>query len=482
MKFFQGPDPNIGEPGFLSYHRQVRFFLMMDDINRMKRNWREHKAFSKFATKVDGMTNERLKKLKEEMVSAFLTKMTMQIRKHNKRYLLTRNLVCSVFSEWQTGQAVAQFLKGGEPSLSAPFFSALHGREIDCEKFFQFMQDEVPLTVLEELRSDPAVAFQQDAIDKIAVSGLNIWDRTTPNALAHLFCQRALQEYAAQASTQHNNERLVKLGAQMASTGKGEIMASIFAIASNNFKVKYHDDTHLQPANQPADAPAEAETQPSAEEDDSPKQRNRGNNRGRMKLMDLERVVKRKKIQLATVASTLGPVEYRQRCKRIDTSLKSKEENLHEKSGKAKSQKLLQHIDENKAPNAQQRKQGEDLPPRLLGFFLYSGLGLKADVAQLEQELEAREVLFDRKLGVTKKLEVLKMSELRCFEAVVDNNLCRRGYASHPDLKLPAKIELIKQDAKEKEEQVGGEYDVDMTKFFKLVSTDVDKTIFDDPC
>jgi hypothetical protein len=50
----------------------------------------------------------------------------------------------------------------------------------------------------------------------------------------------------------------------------------------------------------------------------------------------------------------------------------TKEENLHEKGGKAKSQKLMQHIDENKAPNEQQRKQGEDLPPRLLGFFLYS--------------------------------------------------------------------------------------------------------------
>jgi hypothetical protein len=115
---------------------------------------------------------------------------------------------------------------------------------------------------LEELHSNPAVAFQQDAIDKIVVSGLNIWDRMTPNALAHLFCQRYLQEYAAQASTQHNNERLVKLGAQMASTGKSEIMASIFAIASNDFMVEYHDDTHLQPTNQPAEAPAEAETQP----------------------------------------------------------------------------------------------------------------------------------------------------------------------------------------------------------------------------
>jgi hypothetical protein len=242
--------------------------------------------------------------------------------------------------------------------------------------------------------------------------------------------------------------------------------------------VEYHDETHLKPANQPAEAPApEAETQP---EDNSPKRRNRGNNRGKKKLFDLERVVKEKEMQLAAVARSLGPNDYQVRCKRIDTCLKSKEENLREKSGKAKSQKLMQHIDENKAPNARQRKKGEDLPPRLLGFFLYSRLGLKANVAQLERELEARKVSFDRKLGVTRKLEVLKLSEQRRFEAVVDADLRSRGYECHPGLKLPAKIELVKQDAKEKEEHVGGEYDVDMTKFFKLVSTDVDKTIFDD--
>jgi hypothetical protein len=51
-----------------------------------------------------------------------------------------------------------------------------------------------------------------------------------------------------------------------------------------------------------------------------------------------------------------------------------------------------------------------------------------------------------------KKLEVLKVSEQRRFEAVVDADLRRRGYKSHPDLKLPTKIELVKQDAKEKEQ------------------------------
>jgi hypothetical protein len=42
----------------------------------------------------------------------------------------------------------------------------------------------------------------------------------------------------------------------MSSTGKNEIMASIFAIASNDFMTENHDneqDTHLEvPTNQPA--------------------------------------------------------------------------------------------------------------------------------------------------------------------------------------------------------------------------------------
>jgi hypothetical protein len=188
---------------------------------------------------------------------------------------------------------------------------------------------------------------------------------------------------------------------------------------------------------------------------------------------------KKSKTSPSTRAWSTGE-EYMRRCKRIDTSLKSKDENLREKSGKAKNQKLMERIDENQVPNARQQKRGEDLPPRLLGYFPYGPLGLKANVNELETELEAREVAFDRTLGVKKKLEILKKAEQCRFEAVVDRDLLGRRYEYHPELKLPAKIQLIKQDAAEKEEHAGGEYDVDLLKFFKLVSTNVNHTIFED--
>ena len=44
-----------------------------------------------------------------------------------------------------------------------------------------------------------------------------------------------LSSYCIQCATQHNYERNVKIGSSIGETGKGEIMQSICALASNNF-------------------------------------------------------------------------------------------------------------------------------------------------------------------------------------------------------------------------------------------------------
>jgi hypothetical protein len=403
-----------------------------------------------------------------------LKKMRMQLQKHNRRYLLTRGIVRSVFAEWQTGQAVAQVLKGGVglPSLSPPFFSNQHNREIDCEKFHQFLKDEIPLPVLKQLQTDPSIVLNQDAIDEIAVHGLDIWDMSKQaNKKTHLYRSHALRFYAAHASTQHNNERLVKLGALMASTGKSEIMASVFAIASNDFMQEYTDKEETHPV-EPVKPTGEAE------EDVGPQRRKRGNRKGRKKLFDLQGVVLKKEKELLGVANHLGQVLFLKRSKSIYESLISKEENLREKIGKDKSEQLMARIDETKPPNYRQRKQGEDLPPRLLGYFPYKQMGLKANVTELEKELEAREISFDRRLTVTQKVKLLKQNEPRRFEGQVEVELRTRGY-EWTGLKLASKIQLLKQDMQEKEEHAGGEYDIDIEKYFKLVSSSADQSIFE---
>jgi hypothetical protein len=66
------------------------------------------------------------------------------------------------------------------------------------------------------------------------------------------------------------------------------------------------------------------------------------------------------------------------------------------------------------------------------------------------------------------------------LEAQVEAELGTRGYQLTPGLKLPAKIQLLKQDMEEKEEHAGGEYDIDIEKYFKLVVSNVNQSIFED--
>jgi hypothetical protein len=144
MKWYQGVDPNIGQPGFLSFHRAVRYFLMLEDLKEAQRSWETHPLFQPFLIQVSKIANEKLRKLKADSVRTLIRKMILQVRKHNKRYIQSSKLIRGVFSEQPTGQVVAQFLLNHRrdnlpPVVTQSFFSEAHGREIDLVKFSQFL-------------------------------------------------------------------------------------------------------------------------------------------------------------------------------------------------------------------------------------------------------------------------------------------------------------------------------------------------------
>jgi hypothetical protein len=80
---------------------------------------------------------------------------------------------------------------------------------------------------------------------------------------------------------------------------------------------------------------------------------------------------------------------------------------------------------------------------------------------------------------VTRKAKLLKENKPRRLEGEVEVELWTRGY-KWTGLKLPVKIQLLKQDMEDKEEHTGGEYDIDILKYFKLASSSIDQSIFED--
>jgi hypothetical protein len=119
------------------------------------------------------------------------------------------------------------------------------------------------------------------------------------------------------------------------------------------------------------------------------------------------------------------------------------------------------------------------MPPRLLGYFPYVPVERTVNMSELDKELRPRNVAFELTLKVTKKCDLLKRGEARRQEEQVDAELTARGYQFH-GLKLPAKLQLLRQDITEKEETTNGEYEVDLSRYFKLLSPDVHETIFEE--
>ena len=119
------------------------------------------------------------------------------------------------------------------------------------------------------------------------------------------------------------------------------------------------------------------------------------------------------------------------------------------------------------------------MPPRLLGYFTYVPVGRTINMSELDKELRTRNIAFELTLKVTKKCDLLKRDKARRQVEQVDVELTARGYQFH-GLKLPAKLQLLRQDMMEKEETINGEYDIDITRYFKLLSPEVDQTIFEE--
>jgi hypothetical protein len=79
------------------------------------------------------------------------------------------------------------------------------------------------------------------------------------------------------------------------------------------------------------------------------------------------------------------------------------------------------------------------------------------------------------KVAINKNLESQLLKE-RAFLKALKVTVAREQTKSTPETRRL----LIRQDIMEKEETTNGEYEVDMTKYFKLLSSDVDETIFEE--
>lgn len=141
MKFMQGTDPNIGTPGYLSFHRAGRYYLQVRDLENIRDNWRAEDSFARLKEAFDKLPTER-QTIMDKMICCFANVAILQAHKHNNRYVMTSKIARAIFGEQPLGQVVARFLSKQQGSLMEPieYKSAFHGTSINLQKFHKWLE------------------------------------------------------------------------------------------------------------------------------------------------------------------------------------------------------------------------------------------------------------------------------------------------------------------------------------------------------
>jgi hypothetical protein len=260
------------------------------------------------------------------------------------------------------------------------------------------------------------------------------------------------------ALTNHDNERHVKKGANITSTGKSEFTAEKYAIASNGFSefVRKDEDEEDNATN------------------DDPSRRERGERT----LVHLEERVKAKLREVANLATKLGAEAFVSRKKKITLSLSSVADTMREQEAEKAAQRLVEMADKNKS-TALSREQGEDVSPLILDYLAYSEVAKITRRGALVAEVQARRHFFngpikagETKSGVMALKDLLKRLEKSRYESEIVGKLAAKGINASDvaKLTLEEKIGRLKEAQAAGGDSTDGTTDIDISKFFKILT------------
>jgi hypothetical protein len=117
--------------------------------------------------------------------------------------------------------------------------------------------------------------------------------------------------------------------------------------------------------------------------------------------------------------------------------------------------------------------------PTTTGVLPYNHLRKRINVNELAKELTCHSVKnWVPPDGPVAGLKLLKAAKKKRFETTVESALTDRG-KEFVGLSLTEKLTRLKEVMQTKEESTDGEFDVDISKFFKRQATNLDVTIFE---
>ena len=219
FKFFQGVDPNIGKPGFLSFHILPLVYLMTRDLERLssyQQTGSIDEDMKPFVAAVNQLPSEEDRQRQHWKAERFLKIAKDEMNKMFARWIDCRLFFLAAFGEAPIGRLIARFclseggnsgslLKEGEET---EFESKLHGSRndsitIDLEDFADFLVKACG-EYKDEIQASHHVLTNTPTLEKIS-AGVDIWDRQ--DAISKELRRSILVHYGGLPSVTQHLER-----------------------------------------------------------------------------------------------------------------------------------------------------------------------------------------------------------------------------------------------------------------------------------
>ena len=468
FNWYQQADPIIKKPGYLTFHRATRYYIMVNDLNALSHDLMEHEAFVEYKHVYDNDLDETLQKQKDIQRKMFISIMLSQLKKHNKRYLVGSSFIRSIYAERSIAVIAIKILKKDDPSdqeLEEAFESNVHNKIINLKSLYTFWKENITTDTLNAMINSYVSNNQKHAINLIQQQQVNIYTDTTSQQ-AWLVSQFGLRSFGAHASTNHNNERLVKVATRMIENGRKEKMANTYFIAANGFTNEefeyaiYNEIASITPGI-----------------NNNKKKRNRLNLQ--QKTLAIIQITNQKIVEYSEACEymNLNGISLSDEEANIRSLLYSEAENIKKTMDAVQATAIIE-ASENYNENARTKYRGMDIPPVFNGYFLTDKFCSTKNVVLglVEKEFRAREmgIAYESNKKKVKQLRMLlRNHEKKRFEIEINaklevNNLPLTG--SH--FSMSAKIGALKQFLIDKDELTSQflMYELDISKYFKKQS------------
>jgi hypothetical protein len=392
FKFFQGVDPNIGRPGWLSFHVVTRFFLMLEDLNRLL-NFQEKlpSEMEPFQRYVRALPEDKqAEQLKKAII--FIELAIGEAEKMFARWLDERLFFLAAFGEAPTAKIVARFLLDGPHNLitedeieseEMAFKSPLHQRTIDLQAFSKFIAKYccTDASKLCEFRTNNPHFQEYSEAFRLIADGLNIWDRSKDNSWEIVWWRRqVLIDYGGFAAATQFLERGNKNHNICASNGREERSINARMIVRSTLI----DVTNVTRVDEKREASS-----------------------GRQFVVRTFKKLNDFLTDLNRVRQTTPPEEFDRRYAHSKSKLFEKDQTFAEQEYQENKASFESTRDVERPLYAAERRRGYDVTPLMMGRVQYGKLR-KIHEPPMKRELTRRAINFLDSVGIKTLCAILK--------------------------------------------------------------------------